>query len=123
MFFFSRVLNEFILKNPNLENKKDQRELQVGTAARSVVLIVDNNVTSPCSTDMPDYNVLDTIKLSTTRILRESKSFVCSGRDPQSGGGHRNDCRLLVGANHMAEEEPGGETFSSDRCGWNQPGS
>lgn len=26
---FSRVLNEFILKNPNLESKKDQRELQV----------------------------------------------------------------------------------------------
>lgn len=25
----SRVLNEFILKNPNLESKKDQRELQV----------------------------------------------------------------------------------------------
>lgn len=30
---FSRVLNEFILKNPNLESKKDQRELQVITAA------------------------------------------------------------------------------------------
>lgn len=27
----SRVLNEFILKNPNLESKKDQRELQVIT--------------------------------------------------------------------------------------------
>lgn len=28
-FLFSSVLNEFILKNPNLESKKDQRELQV----------------------------------------------------------------------------------------------
>ena len=28
----SRVLNEFILKNPNLESKKDQRELQVVNA-------------------------------------------------------------------------------------------
>lgn len=32
-FIFSRVLNEFILKNPNLESKKDQRELQVITVA------------------------------------------------------------------------------------------
>lgn len=29
LLVFSRVLNEFILKNPNLESKKDQRELQV----------------------------------------------------------------------------------------------
>lgn len=29
--FSFRVLNEFILKNPNLESKKDQRELQVIT--------------------------------------------------------------------------------------------
>lgn len=29
VFASSRVLNEFILKNPNLESKKDQRELQV----------------------------------------------------------------------------------------------
>jgi len=28
IFFFS-VLNEFIMKNPSLENKKDQRDLQV----------------------------------------------------------------------------------------------
>lgn len=41
-FLFIRVLNEFILKNPNLESKKDQRELQVITAA-SLSLSSKNN--------------------------------------------------------------------------------
>lgn len=36
-FLFSSVLNEFILKNPNLESKKDQRELQVIEVDRSTL--------------------------------------------------------------------------------------
>jgi hypothetical protein len=38
-FFFDplRVLNEFIMKNPSLENKKDQRDLQVSHSELSAV--------------------------------------------------------------------------------------
>ena len=38
-FFFDpfRVLNEFIMKNPSLENKKDQRDLQVSHSELRVV--------------------------------------------------------------------------------------
>lgn len=43
VFASSRVLNEFILKNPNLESKKDQRELQVFFLFR---LLLDNGILS-----------------------------------------------------------------------------
>lgn len=43
VFASFRVLNEFILKNPNLESKKDQRELQVFF---SLNLFLDNGILS-----------------------------------------------------------------------------
>lgn len=39
VFLFPRVLNEFILKNPNLESKKDQRELQVITGTGLTLIV------------------------------------------------------------------------------------
>lgn len=45
--YFS-VLNEFILKNPTLESKKDQRELQVTETSSLIPSCFSFNVTEMC---------------------------------------------------------------------------